>query len=133
MDSIPINKGPGLDGFDSMFFKASWDIVKIDIYTAICDFFGTGKMLKEINVTSITLVPKVSVPSSVGNFRPFACCSVVYKCISKLLCAKLNSVLPDIISQNQGVFVAGRSILQNVLVCQDIIKMYRKLFYEARP
>ncbi|XP_021844981.2 uncharacterized protein [Spinacia oleracea] len=31
----------------------------------------------------------------------------------------------DIISQNQGAFVAGRSILHNVLVCQDIVKMYR--------
>lgn len=89
-------------------------------------FSETGKMLKEINVTSITLVPKVSVPSKVGDFRPRACCSILYKCISKLLCEKLGVVFPDIISQNQGAFVAGRSILHNVLICQDIIKMYRK-------
>lgn len=27
MDSIPTNKAPDMDGFNSMFFKASWDIV----------------------------------------------------------------------------------------------------------
>ncbi|XP_021836641.2 uncharacterized protein [Spinacia oleracea] len=98
----------------------------LTVFIVIQDFFRTGKLHKEINVTSTTLIPKVSVPSSVSDFRPIACCSVVDKCISKLLCAKLNSVLPDIISPNQGAFVAGRSILHNVLVCQDIIKMYRK-------
>lgn len=68
LNSTPNNKTPGLDGFNSMFFKASWNIIKEDLYTAICDFFQTGKLLKEINVTSITLVPKVSVPFSVGDF-----------------------------------------------------------------
>ncbi|XP_056688039.1 uncharacterized protein [Spinacia oleracea] len=128
LDSIPSNKAPGLDGFNSFFFKSSWDIIKTDLCSSNQDFFRTGKLLKEINVTSITLIPKVSVPSSVSDFRPIACCSVVYKCILKLQCAKLNTVLPDIISPNQGAFVAGRSILHNVLVCQDITG---QLLYET--
>ncbi|XP_056688203.1 uncharacterized protein [Spinacia oleracea] len=117
LDTIPNDKAPGMD---------AWPVVKDDITRAINDFFSTGKMLKEINVTSITMVPKVSVPNIVGDFIPIACCSVIYKCISKLMCEKLNVVLPDIISHNQGAFVAGRSILYNVLVCQDIVKIYRK-------
>ncbi|XP_056695032.1 uncharacterized protein [Spinacia oleracea] len=92
----------------------------------IKNFFLTGKILKEINITSISLVPKVTVPASVGDFRPIACCSVLYKCISKLLCKKLSQVLPDIISPTQGAFVAGRSILHNVLICQDLIKHYNR-------
>ncbi|XP_056685575.1 uncharacterized protein [Spinacia oleracea] len=35
-------------------------------------------------------------------------------------------VLPDIISQNQGAFVDGRSIMHNILIFQDIIKMYKR-------
>lgn len=117
LDAMPYNKAPGLDGFSNHFFKASWDIVATDIYKAIMDFFTTSKILKEVNVTSITLVPKVKVHASIGDYRPFACCSVIYKCISKLLCEKLNSMLPGIISCNQGAFVSRRSILHNVLVC----------------
>ncbi|XP_021851011.1 uncharacterized protein [Spinacia oleracea] len=126
LDAIPSNKALELDGYNSHFFKAAWDTIKHDVHAAVAEFFRTGKMLKEINVTSITLVPKVSVPATVGDFRPIACCSVLYKCISKLLCERLGAVLPDIISQNQRAFVAGRSILHNVLICHDIIKMYIK-------
>lgn len=100
--------------------------IKHDFHAAITESFRTRKMLKEINVTSITLVPKVSVPATVGDIRPITCCSILYKCISKLLCEKLGAMLPNIISQNKGAFVVGRSILHNVLICQDIIKVCKK-------
>ncbi|XP_056688085.1 uncharacterized protein [Spinacia oleracea] len=82
--------------------------------------------LKEVNVTSISLVPKLTVANFVSDFRPIACCSVIYKCISKIMCSKLSQILPDIISPTQGAFVAGRSILHNVMICQDIIKLYNR-------
>ncbi|XP_056698138.1 uncharacterized protein [Spinacia oleracea] len=99
-------KAPGLDGFSSHFFKATWSIVSTNICAAISDFSITSKILKEVNVTSITLVPKVTVPASVGDFRPIACCPILYKCISKLLCSKLSDILPDIITHTQGAFVS---------------------------
>ncbi|XP_056698543.1 uncharacterized protein [Spinacia oleracea] len=89
LDSIPVTKAPGLDGFNSQFFKSAWPIIKDEFCLAIKDFFTTGKLLKEINVTSISLVPKLHVPAS-------------------------------------GAFVAGRSILHSVLLCQDIIKLYNR-------
>ncbi|XP_056691895.1 uncharacterized protein [Spinacia oleracea] len=94
---------PWLDGYNSCFFKAAWPIIVNDLFLAISDFFKTGKILKEVNVTSISLIPKISVPSSTGDFRPITCCSIIYKCISKILCEKIGSVLPDVISQNQDL------------------------------
>ena len=125
MQSIPNDKSPGMDGFNSFFFKHCWDIVGEEVADAVLDFFSTGKLLKSINVTSLTLIPKVKSPTHVSDFRPISCCSVIYKCITKLLCEKIKLVLPGLISQNQGAFVAQRSILHNVLLCQDIVKMYK--------
>ncbi|KAL2904195.1 hypothetical protein RDABS01_002905 [Bienertia sinuspersici] len=125
MFSIPSNKAPGLDGYNSHFFKTTWNITRGDICQAVRDFFKTGKLLKEVSITTLTMVPKVQTPSTVGDFRPIACCSTIYKCISKLLCSRLSNVLPDIISPNQGAFVSGRSIMHNALICQDLMRFYR--------
>ena len=35
-------------------------------------------------------------------------------------------MLPGIISSNQSAFVAGRSIVQNVLICQDLVRLYNR-------
>lgn len=102
LNSIPNNKAPGIDGFNNHFFKASLDVLKDDMHATIMDFFNTGKILKETNVTSITLIPKVSVTTYVSDFRAISCCNVLYNFISKLMCEKLGSVLSDVISHNQG-------------------------------
>ncbi|KAL2943863.1 hypothetical protein RDABS01_032210, partial [Bienertia sinuspersici] len=77
MFSIPSNKAPGLDGYNNHFFKSAWHIVGGDVIKAIRDFFSTGKLLKEVSVTTLTMVPKVPTPSTVVEFRPIACCSTV--------------------------------------------------------
>ncbi|KAL2938794.1 hypothetical protein RDABS01_022243 [Bienertia sinuspersici] len=125
MFSITLNKAPCLDGYNSHFFKATWNIVGGDICQAVRDFFRTGKLLKEVSITTLTVIPKVQTLSTVGEFRPIAWCSTIYKCISKLLCSRLSTVLPDIISPNQGAFVSGRSIMHNALICQDLMRFYR--------
>lgn len=33
-------------------------------------------------------------------------------------------MLPDKISSNQSAFVAGRSIVQNIQICQDMVRLY---------
>lgn len=70
--SIPIHKAPGMESYNNHFFKSAWHIIKDDLYKAVIEFITTKKMHKEVNVTFITLVPKVSVPASVGDFRPIA-------------------------------------------------------------
>jgi hypothetical protein len=62
------NKAPGLDGFTVEFFKKAWPIVGGDVIFAIKSFFESGMLLKEVNVTIITLVPKKLNPSTMGDF-----------------------------------------------------------------
>ncbi|XP_062075376.1 uncharacterized protein LOC133779430 [Humulus lupulus] len=81
---------------------------------------------QNVNKTLISLIPKVDHPVNAADFRPIACCSTIYKCISKMLCSRLNSVLPLLINQNQGAFIKHRSLAHNVLILQDLIKGYNR-------
>ncbi|KAL0386432.1 UNVERIFIED_CONTAM: LINE-1 retrotransposable element O protein [Sesamum latifolium] len=72
-------KAPGPDGYSSSFFKAAWPIVGREVTKAIMDFFATGRLLKQVNSTLISLIPKVNNPTVVAEFRPISCCNVLYK------------------------------------------------------
>ena len=45
-----------------------------------------------------------------------------YKCIAKFLANRLKLIMPDIIDQNQSVFVKGRSISDNILLAQELFR-----------
>lgn len=70
--SIPGQKSPSPYGFRSYFYKDSKEIVGNDVTVAIMDFFNPGKLLKEVNNSILTLIPKLKCPSSV-KYRPMAC------------------------------------------------------------
>lgn len=100
-------------------------MIGCDVTKAIRDFFFiSGKLPNNFASTLLVLIPKKDHPSNAKDYRPIACCSTVYKCISKLLCKILSTVLPVIVRENQGAFIKGRSIAHNVLILQDILRLY---------
>ncbi|KAI9195736.1 hypothetical protein LWI28_017625 [Acer negundo] len=115
--SLHPNKAPGPDGFN-------WDIVGEDVINAIQEFFRSGHLLKELNATIISLVPKVPNPSMMKDFRPISYCNTLYKIIAKIIANRIKPCLPDIISPSQSVFVAGRSIGDNILLPQELMRNY---------
>lgn len=124
MFSISSTKSPGPDG--SGYFKAAWRVIGDEVTAAILEFFNHGKLLKQVNSTLLSLIPKVENPSYASEFRPIACCNSIYKCMSKMLTGRLASVLPYLVNENQGAFTKGRSIIDNVLISQELIRLYNR-------
>ncbi|XP_062079309.1 uncharacterized protein LOC133783675 [Humulus lupulus] len=69
---IPSLKAPGPDGYSSFFYQDNWELVGPEVCAAVLDFLTTGKLLKEINATTITLIPKIKCPAKVNDFRPIS-------------------------------------------------------------
>ncbi|KAJ7009375.1 hypothetical protein NC653_000139 [Populus alba x Populus x berolinensis] len=122
--SIPDDKAPGPDGFTSLFFKKSWSIIGADFMRAVSYFFEYSIIHRCINATRISLVPKVENPACMDDYRPISCCNVLYKCISKVLVARLKLILPDVISPSQSAFIPGRQISDNILLTQELLHNY---------
>ncbi|CAO2816302.1 unnamed protein product [Amaranthus hypochondriacus] len=120
------NKAPGIDGFNACFFKKTWDIIKEDLITAIQDFFSNNAMFPPLNCTSVTLIPKVTNACKVGDFRSIACCTVIYKIISRVLAGRLQRVMGRIIDQAQSGFIPGRQMADNILLAAELIKGYSR-------
>lgn len=124
--SMKRNKSPGPDGFNVNFFIHCWDIVGEDFLNAVKYFFSSSRMTKGINSTAIALIPKCSNPSSMADFRPIACCNTIYTCITKILAIRLKEVLPSIIDKAQSAFIKGRSISDNILLAQELLRNYHR-------
>lgn len=119
--AIHPDKAPGPDGFSASFFQSNWDSVGPAICHEIRSFFITGSLPHTINNTHIRLIPKISEPLKVSDYRPIALCNVYYKAISKLLAIRLKPVLQGTISEYQSAFVPDRAIFDNVLITHEVL------------
>ena len=126
MFDIGEDKAPGPDGFTSAFFKKGWDIVGHEVCGAVRDFFANGQLLKEINHTFLSLIPKVPTPLRVTDYRPISCCNVIYKCISKIITNRIIDGIKEVVSENQSAFVPGRRISDNILITQELMHNYHR-------
>ncbi|XP_019236858.1 PREDICTED: uncharacterized protein LOC109217085 [Nicotiana attenuata] len=70
---LPSDKAPGIYGYLAEFFKENWQVIGEDVIQTVTQFFETRKLLREINCTIVTLIPKVANPNYVKKFRPIAC------------------------------------------------------------
>jgi hypothetical protein len=108
LQEIPNGKSPDPDGFIAEFFKAYWEVVKHDVYRVVEDSRRSTSILKALNATMITLIPKENEAKTPDRYRPIALCNVVYKIISKVIGNRLKPLLPSVVSQEQEGFVEGR-------------------------
>lgn len=108
------NSCPGLDGFSTMFFKQSWNLIKADVCVAIKFIFKEGKLFKGFNSTHICLIPKNHNPCNHVDYHPILLCNVLYKSIVKIIANIISQVIPSLISLNQTTFIQGRTIQDNL-------------------
>ncbi|CAA7014405.1 unnamed protein product [Microthlaspi erraticum] len=119
--SIHPDKALGPNGFSASFFHSNWETIGERITLEIQEVFRSGTFPQNINATHICLIPKITNPKSVADYRPIALYNVYYKIFSKILTARLHPILDGIISENQSAFVPGRAITDNVMITHEIL------------
>ena len=118
--SLHLDKAPGPDGFPICFYRTFWPLIKRD-FMRIITWMEKGNMGGATNSSFLALIPKDSKPSFVKIFRPISLCNASYKIFSKVMSLRIKQVIPTLISPNQGGFVSGRHISDNILLLQEAI------------
>ncbi|KAF7153549.1 hypothetical protein RHSIM_Rhsim01G0014300 [Rhododendron simsii] len=113
-------KAPGSDGFPGLFYQSYWDIVGEDVFGAVSNFFQDGHLLKEMNQTNVTLIPKRPNPEGMNHLCPISLCRFVYKIISKVLTNHLQPFIGKIISEHQSAFIPERQVQDNIIVAHEV-------------
>jgi hypothetical protein len=73
------------------------------------------------NSSFLALIPKEKGTVMFDRFRPISLFNIGYKIITKVIANRLKGVLPLIITKNQGGFVKGRKIIDNIILVQEAL------------
>jgi hypothetical protein len=104
------DRAPGPDGFNGMFVKKCWHIIKDDFFNLCRDFHKGQAPLESINSSFITLIPKNLSPETVNDFRPISLTNTCLKFLTKLAANRLQLQIKSCIHENQYGFIRGRTI-----------------------
>ena len=95
-----------------------------DFTTAVKEFFSSGQILRQINHSALALIPNFKDVDKVEDFRPIACCNVIYKVISKIIALRLAPALISVIDPAQAAYVQNRKMVENIFLLQELLRQY---------
>jgi len=74
-----------------------------------------------MNSSFLALIPKEKGEANFSRFRPISLCNTSYKILTKVIANKIKEILPQIIPENQGGFIKGRHIADNIILVQEAL------------
>jgi hypothetical protein len=119
-------KAPGLDGTPALFYQQFWKLVGDDVTDYVLSVLNERVHPGDNNETLISLIPKKKRLDHANDFRPISLCNVLFEIITKTIASRLKVILPDIICENQSVFVLGRLITDNALIAFECFNHMKK-------
>lgn len=89
-------------------------------------FFETGKLPEGTNDALVVMIPKVTKPESITQFRHISLCNVLFKIITKAMVGRLKSMMSKLIGPAQSSFIPSRLSADNIVVVQEAVHSMKR-------
>jgi hypothetical protein len=109
----------GPDGVTIEFYLALWHVMGQQFLEMIHNSIGKGRL--PLGVTDIALLHKSGTRSSLNQWKSITLLKTLYKVFAKALQPRLQSILMEIISPDQFVFLSLKFILNNIFLTHETI------------
>ena len=121
VEDMEEDKAPGLDSFSTSFITSCWDIIHKGLFKMVLKSQNCNKIWGSTNSTFLALNPKEKDATTFDRFWPISLCNIGYKIITKIMAIRIKGILHKIIPVNQGAFIEGRKIWDNIILVQEAI------------
>ena len=132
LKSLPNNKTPENDGLSKEFYEAFWNQLKDPLLKS----FYHAKTYKEFSTSQRQAIIKLFEKKDrdkrlIKNWRSISLSNTDLKIFSKVLAAKLKSVLPSLITSQQTAYVQNRYTGEAGRLISDILDISDKLSVDS--
>lgn len=116
LKSLDINKGPGPDKIEPLFFYNCADTICVPLTLLFNKCMTDGIFPTSWKMAHITPVHKGGSKHNIDNYRPISILSTIPKVLEKLVHSHIYPILHSHIITEQHGFVRGRSTTTNLLL-----------------
>ena len=121
ISSCKNNKTPGPDGLSAEFFKCFLVDLMPLFKAMIEESLERGELPESLNMSYITLLPKVDNCTQPKQYRPISLLNIDYKIITRVLTNRLQKHMSSLIHIDQASAVKGRTIQTQNHLLRDVI------------
>ncbi|XP_026378418.1 uncharacterized protein LOC113272837 [Papaver somniferum] len=119
--NLGADSAPGPDGFTGFFYRHCWEIIREDLVSASIFCWFNKFVLHGVNSSLLLLFPKERAANTLRNFRSIWLSNFFFKIFTKILAARLGSVLGNLVSEEQVAFMKGKNIHENISFALEMV------------
>lgn len=108
LSELASDKAPGPDGFNIHFIKFFGKNLKTQIMDCFRNFWANEDLPLGFNSSFNALIPKISYPKLIQDYRPISLINSTFKLLTKMLTNRLTALSSKIFDQFQFGFLKGR-------------------------
>ena len=122
------DKSPDNDGLKKEFYETFWEEIKTHFSNSIRKSFLTEELSTS---QKQAVIKKDRDKRLIKNWRPISLLNVDSKLISNSLANRLQDLMPNLVSENQSVYVNNRFIRDGGRLISDIMEIIDSLRIDA--